>query len=51
MKPQSLHDLDSKISILSTKHTFLAVHFLGLFSIAPRSVIDPDVRWRLKIGE
>jgi hypothetical protein len=39
------------ISILSTKHTFLAVLFLALFAIAARSVIDPEVRWRFKIAE
>jgi len=39
------------ISILSTKHTLPAVFYLGLFARAARSVIDPDVRWRFKIGE
>jgi hypothetical protein len=38
-------------SILSTKHTFLAVLFLGLFAMAARNVIDPDVWWHLRTGQ
>jgi hypothetical protein len=37
------------ISTLSTKHTVLAVLFLGLFAMAARRVID--VGWRFKFGE
>jgi hypothetical protein len=36
---------------LTTKHTFLAVLFLGLFAITARNVTDPDVWWHLKTGE
>lgn len=38
-------------STLTTKHTFLAVLFIGLFAMAARNVIDPDVWWHLKTGE
>lgn len=38
-------------STLTTKHTFLAVLFLGLFAMTARNVIDPDVWWHLKTGE
>jgi hypothetical protein len=38
-------------SPLTTKHTFLAVLFLGLFAMTARNVIDPDVWWHLKTGE
>jgi hypothetical protein len=38
-------------SILATKHTFLAVLFLGLFAMTSRNVTDPDVWWHLKTGE
>jgi hypothetical protein len=36
---------------LTTKNTFLAVLFLGLFTMTARSVTDPDVWWHLKAGE
>ena len=36
---------------LTTKRTFLAVVFLGLFALALRNVTDPDVWWHLKTGE
>lgn len=36
---------------LSTTHTFQAVLFLGLFAMAARNVIDPDVWWHLKTGQ
>ena len=36
---------------LTTKHTFFAVLFLGLFAMTARNVIDPDVWWHLKTGE
>jgi hypothetical protein len=39
------------ISALTTKHTFLAVLFLGLFAITAGNVTDPDVWWHLKTGE
>jgi hypothetical protein len=38
-------------STLSTKHTFLAVLFVGLFAMTARNVTDPDVWWHLKAGE
>ena len=38
-------------SALTTKRTFLAVLFLGLFAMTARNVIDPDVWWHLKTGE
>jgi hypothetical protein len=38
-------------STLTTKHTFLAVLFIGLFATSARNVIDPDVWWHLKTGE
>jgi hypothetical protein len=36
---------------LSTTRVFLAVLFLGLFAMAARNVIDPDVWWHLKTGQ
>jgi hypothetical protein len=36
---------------LTTKHTFLAVLFIGLFAMTARNVVDPDVWWHLKTGE
>src|SRR6202050_3831480 len=36
---------------LTVKRTFLAVVFLGLFTLAARNVTDPDVWWHLKTGE
>jgi hypothetical protein len=36
---------------LTTKNTFLAVLFLGLFTMTARNVTDPDVWWHLKAGE
>jgi hypothetical protein len=38
-------------STLATKHTFLAILFIGLFAMAARNVIDPDIWWHLKTGE
>jgi hypothetical protein len=38
-------------STLTTKRTFLTVLFLGLFAMAARNVIDPDIWWHLKTGE
>jgi hypothetical protein len=38
-------------SSLTTKNTFLAVLFLGLFAMTARNVTDPDVWWHLKTGE
>ena len=38
-------------STLTTKHTFLAVLFIGLFAMGARNVVDPDVWWHLKTGE
>lgn len=36
---------------LSTTRVFLAVLLLGLFALAARNVIDPDVWWHLKTGQ
>ncbi len=36
---------------LTTKRTFLAVVFLGIFVMSARSVGDPDVWWHLKTGQ
>jgi hypothetical protein len=38
-------------STLTTKRTFLIVLFLGLFALAARNVIDPDLWWHLRTGE
>ena len=38
-------------STLATKHTFLAVLFVGLFAMTARNVTDPDIWWHLKAGE
>lgn len=35
----------------STRSTFLAVLFLGLFGMAARNVSDPDVWWHLRTGQ
>ena len=37
--------------LLTVKHTFLAVVFVGLFALAARNVNDPDVWWHLKTGQ
>jgi hypothetical protein len=39
------------MTTLTTKRTFLAVLFLGLFAMACCNVDDPDVWWHLKAGE
>lgn len=36
---------------LTTRRTFLIVMFIGLFAMAARNVVDPDVWWHLKTGE
>jgi hypothetical protein len=36
--------------LLTVKHTFLAVVFVGLFALAARNVNDPDVWWHLETG-
>ena len=36
--------------LLTVKHTFLAVLFLGLFALTARNVTDPDVWWHLETG-
>ena len=36
--------------LLTVKHTFLVVLFLGLFALTARNVTDPDVWWHLKTG-
>ncbi len=37
--------------VLTVKHTFLAVIFLGLFALAARNVTDPDIWWHLETGQ
>jgi hypothetical protein len=37
--------------LLSTKRTFLAVLFLGIFALCARTAADPDLWWHLKTGE
>jgi len=37
--------------MFSTTRVFLAVLFLGLFALAARNVVDPDVWWHLKTGQ
>ena len=37
--------------LLRTPQVFVAVVFLGLFAMAARNVIDPDVWWHLKTGQ
>jgi hypothetical protein len=36
---------------LHTRNVFLTVLFLGLFALAARNVVDPDVWWHLKTGQ
>lgn len=36
---------------LTVQRAFLAVLFLGLFAMAARNVVDPDIWWHLKTGE
>lgn len=38
-------------SVLSTRRVFLIVVALGLFSLAVRNSVDPDVWWHVKTGE
>jgi hypothetical protein len=38
-------------ALLSVKHSFLAVLFIGLFAMTARNVTDPDVWWHLKTGQ
>jgi hypothetical protein len=42
---------ESLTEMLSSTRVFLAVLFFGLFAMAARNVIDPDVWWHLKAGE
>ena len=37
--------------LLSTRRIFVAVLALGLFTMAARGVIDPDVWWHLRTGQ
>jgi hypothetical protein len=36
---------------LQTRHVFVAIVALGLFTMAARAVIDPDVWWHLRTGQ
>jgi hypothetical protein len=38
-------------SLLSTKNTFLAAVFLGMFALTAHNVTDPDVWWHLETGQ
>jgi hypothetical protein len=38
-------------SLLQFRRAFVIVLFIGLFAMAARNVIDPDVWWHLKTGE
>ena len=40
-----------RMTRLTTQRTFLAVLFLGLFTMAARNATDPDLWWHLKTGE
>ena len=37
--------------MLETRYVFLTIIFLGLFGMAARNMLDPDVWWHLKAGE
>lgn len=37
--------------LLQLRNVFVAVLFIGLFAMAARNVLDPDVWWHLKTGE
>jgi hypothetical protein len=37
--------------LLSSRNTFAAVIFFGLFAMAARNVTDPDIWWHLKTGQ
>jgi hypothetical protein len=37
--------------LLSTRHVFVIILTLGLFTMAARSVTDPDVWWHLRTGQ
>jgi hypothetical protein len=45
------YDVTVMKRLLCTKFIFLAVLFLGLFAMAARNVIDPDVWWHLRTGQ
>lgn len=38
-------------ALLRTERVFLAVVFLGIFAMAARNVLDPDIWWHLKTGQ
>jgi hypothetical protein len=38
-------------SSVGTPHVFLAVLFLGIFTMAARNATDPDIWWHLKTGQ
>src|SRR6202008_3567955 len=37
--------------LLETRTVFLTIVFMGLFGMAVRNMLDPDVWWHLKSGE
>jgi hypothetical protein len=53
----TLHGIDRGIilalvmKILETRHVFVAILAVGLFTMAARSVTDPDVWWHLRTGQ
>jgi hypothetical protein len=49
--PPTRYDGFRMTGLLSVKHTFAAVVFLGLFALAARNVTDPDIWWHLKTGQ
>ena len=38
-------------SLLQTRHVFVAILALGLFTMAARGMTDPDVWWHLRTGQ
>jgi hypothetical protein len=38
-------------ALLKTRHTFVVVLALGLFSMAARGMLDPDIWWHLRTGQ
>ncbi len=49
--PLARYDESRMKELLSTRHVFIALLFLGIFGMAARNVVDPDIWWHLKTGE
>jgi len=45
------HDLVIMTKLLQTRHVFVFILAFGLFAMAARGVIDPDVWWHLRTGQ